>query len=269
MNAFLRTIILAAGALAPHLAAAQSPPAQPDDLYKAETIVTGTGESERMRGFRIGVEDVLVKLTGDVSLQGTAAAGNVADAAAGLVADFTYEDRMKDIPIHDEQGTRDRPHFLRMRFDTAKFDAALQQAGLKKWTGERPTLAVWIGISEPRGKYVLAREGDGYGQREVLKDASKKRAIPIVLPPENQAAVSYDAIAKGDMPVLRQASKELGGNAILYGLLDFDGEAHWNTHWAVAGDRVNSSWKMEGVTFDAALKGAIDHVAAAYSKEAR
>jgi uncharacterized protein len=269
MRIVLRIMIIAAGALAPQLAAAQSPALQPDELYKAETIVTGTGEAERMRGFRIGVDEVLVKLTGDSSLPGTKAASEVAEHAADLVADFTYEDRMKDIPVHDEQGTRDRPHFLRMRFDAAKFDAALNRAGLSKWTGERPTLSVWIGISEPRGKYVLGRAGGGYGQREVLKDASKKRGIPILLPAEDQTAVNYDAVAKGDLAVLRPASRELGGNAVLYGLLDFDGEAHWNTRWTVSGDRVDAAWTMNGVTFDAALKGAIERVAAAFSKQAR
>jgi hypothetical protein len=264
MREVLRILILAAVALAPQFAAAQTS-APSDELYKAETIVTGTGLSERLRGLRIGVEDVLVKLTGDASLQGTKPAADVAEKAADLIADYTYEDRMKGIPVHDEQGTRDRPHFLRMRFDAAKFDAALGQAGLRKWTGARPTLAVWIGISEPRGKYVLASQGDGYGQREVLKDVSKKRAIPVLLPPENQAAINYDTVATGDLAVLRPASKDLGGNAILYGLLDFDGEAHWNTRWTVAGDGVDASWTMQGVTFDTALKGAIDRVAAAYS----
>lgn len=269
MNVFMRTMILAAGALAPQIAAAQSPLMQPDELYKAETIVTGTGEAERMRGLRIGAEDVVIKLTGDASLAGTKPAGDVAEKAADLLADFTYEDRMKDIPIHDEQGTRDRPHYLRMRFDAGKFDAALQQAGMKKWTGERPALAVWIGISEPRGKYVLASQGDGYGQREVLKDASKKRAIPILLPAENQSAVDYETVAHGDLAVLRRASKELGGNAIFYGVLDFDGGAHWNASWTVEGSQVDARWKMQGVTFDAALKGAIDQAAEAFSKQAR
>jgi hypothetical protein len=255
-----------AGALIPTITAGQGQTSAPEDLYKAETIVTGTGISERMRGFRIGVEDVLVKLTGDASLSGSAEAGNVGVKAADLIADFTYEDRMKGIPIHDEQGTRDRPHYLRMRFDPEKFDAALAQAGLSKWTGPRPTLSVWLGISEPRGNYVLAREGEGYGQREVLKDASKKRGIPILLPPENQSAVTYDAIAKPDIDTLTQASKELGGNAMLYGQLDFDGETHWNTRWTVAGEGVGAAWSMNGVTFDAALKGAIDQAAAAFSK---
>jgi hypothetical protein len=269
MRSLLGIMLIAAGALVPHIAGAQTPPPGPDDLYKAETIVTGTGPSERMRGFRIGVEDVLVKLTGDASLVDSAEAGNVAVKAADLIADFTYEDRMKNLPIHDEQGTRDRPHYLRMRFDPEKFDAALAQAGLRKWTGERPTLAVWLGISEPRGNYVLAREGEGYGQREVLKDASKKRGIPILLPAENQSAVTYETIAKPDIDTLRQASKALGGNGILYGRLDFDGEAHWNTSWTVAGDGVEASWTANGVTFDVALKGAIDQAAGAYSRHAR
>ncbi len=264
-----RALIFLAAALLPRLAAAQSSPVGTEALYKAETIVTGTGPSERMRGFRIGVEDVLIKLTGDVSLAGSKAAESVSEHAADLVADYTYEDRMKDLPIHDEQGTRDRPHFLRMRFDAEKFDAALRDAGLKKWTGERPTLAVWIGISEPRGNYVLASQGDGYGQREVLKDASKKRAIPVLLPGTDQTAVTYDTITKGDIAALRAASKNLGGDAILYGVLDFDGESHWNTHWTVTGEHADAAWTMNGVTFDAALKGAIDEVATAYAKQAR
>lgn len=268
MQRLLGIVLIAAGALVPQIAGAQTPTSQ-EDLYRAETIVTGTGLSERMRGFRIGVEDVLVKLTGDASVADSAEAGNVAVKAADLIADFTYEDRMKGIPIHDEQGTRDRPHYLRMRFDPEKFDAALAQAGLNKWVGARPTLAVWLGISEPRGNYVLAREGEGYGQREVLKDASKKRGIPILLPTENQTAVTYQTIAKPDLDVLRQASKELGGSGILYGRLDFDGEAHWNTSWVAAGDGFEAAWAVNGVTFDVALKGAIDQAAAAFSRHAR
>ena len=38
------------------------------DLYEAETIVTGTEEPERSRGFRIGLEEVLIKLSGDARL---------------------------------------------------------------------------------------------------------------------------------------------------------------------------------------------------------
>jgi hypothetical protein len=241
-----------------------------DDLYKAETIVTGTREAERQRGFRIVAEDAIIKLTGNAKLAGNARIKPILDQAATLVADFTYEDRMKGIPVHDEQGTRDRPHFLRVRFDKAKFDQALRSARLKKWGGERPVVAIWLGIKEARGKYVLAAEGpEGYGQREVLKEASKKRGVPIVLPPAGQSAITYETIDKSIWHLLDQEAHKLGASAVLYGTLDFDGNIAWNTRWTVAGKRAYAKWSMKEVTFDTALKGAIERTAAAFAKKAK
>jgi len=251
-------------------ASAQAPQLIEDDLYKAETIVTGTGETERMRGFRVGAEEAVIKLTANAELAGSHRIKPILDNAASLVADFTYEDRMKGIPVHDEQGTRDRPHFLRIRFDKPKFDVALAAADLKPWLGGRPLVAVWLGVSEPRGTYVLPSEGPaGYGQREVLKDASKKRGIPIVLPPADSSAVTYDAISKGDLQVIKQQSEKLGAPVMLYGTLDFDGNVGWNTSWTLMAPQGSAEWSMKSVTFDVALKGAIEHAAAALAKDAK
>jgi hypothetical protein len=251
-------------------ARAQTTTLTEDDLYKAETIVTGTGEAERLRGFRVGAEEAVIKLTGKARLAGGPRIKPILDKAAELVGDFTYEDRMKGIPIHDEQGTRDRPHYLRIRFDKAKFDAALKAARLKKWSGARPLVAVWLAIREPRSKYVLASEGpDGYGQREVLKDASIKRGVPIVLPPAGDSPVTYDVIDKSIWHVIQQESNKLNAPAVLYGTLDFDGNVGWNTRWTLAAPRTYAKWSMKGVTFDVALKGAIEHAAAAFAEKAK
>ena len=59
-------IVLASFALSTG-AAAQSGSGQ-EVLYKAETVVTGKELPERLRGFAIGAEDVLVKLTGRARL---------------------------------------------------------------------------------------------------------------------------------------------------------------------------------------------------------
>src|SRR5262245_20655805 len=133
-----RTGVLAALLLWAGAAFAQAPGITDDDLYKAETIVTGTGEPERLRGFKVGIEEAVIKLTGKASLAGSPRLEKIREQAAALVADYSYEDRMKGIPIHDEQGTRDRPHFLRIRFEKARMDAAIEAARLKKWAGERP-----------------------------------------------------------------------------------------------------------------------------------
>lgn len=248
---------------------AQSGRITDDDLYKAETIVTGTGEAERMRGFKVGVEEAVVKLTGEAALQNAPKVKAIAERAAELVADYTYEDRMKGIPIHDEQGTRDRPHFLRIRFDKARLDAAMRTARLEKWEGERPLTAIWLGIREARGKYVLNREGpEGYGPREVLKDASVRRGVPIVLPEPKQSAVTFDTIDKSLWHTLQDEAKKLGADAVLYGLLEFDGNVGWNARWTLAGRRAYAKWSMKGVTFDVALKKAIERSGAEFAKTA-
>jgi hypothetical protein len=222
-------------------ARAQTTTLTEDDLYKAETIVTGTGEAERLRGFRVGAEEAVIKLTGKARLATGQRIKPILDKAAELVADFTYEDRMKGIPIHDEQGTR-----------------------------ARPLVAVWLAIREPRSKYVLASEGpEGYGQREVLKDVSVKRGVPIVLPPPGDSPVTYDVIDKSIWNVIQQESNKLNAPAVLYGTLDFDGNVGWNTRWTLAAPRTYAKWSMKGVTFDAALKGAIEHAAAAFAEKAK
>jgi hypothetical protein len=51
--------------LAPMLARGQD---LPEQLYKAEVIVTGKGEEERARGFREGLKEIFIKLSGDPAI---------------------------------------------------------------------------------------------------------------------------------------------------------------------------------------------------------
>jgi hypothetical protein len=40
----------------------------PEQLYNAEVIVTGKGEEERVRGFREGLKEIFIKLSGDPAI---------------------------------------------------------------------------------------------------------------------------------------------------------------------------------------------------------
>ena len=54
--------------------AAETTPQQPAipaaELYRAQTIVTGTGEANRLIGFAACLEDVLIKASGQLRLAG-------------------------------------------------------------------------------------------------------------------------------------------------------------------------------------------------------
>src|SRR6202165_6151930 len=110
--------------------------ARADELYEAQAIVTGQGEPERLRALPDCLEDVLVKVSGDPRLIGDRRLLPLKANAENFVASFRYHDRMAGLPVHDEQGTRDRPYDMIVSFDEAKTDAALRSLGLRQ-TEER------------------------------------------------------------------------------------------------------------------------------------
>ena len=229
-------------------------------LYRAETIVTGVEEPERTRGFRAGLTDVIVKLTGDVRLAGSAALKPLLENPHPLVEAFEYEDRMKDIPVHDEQGTRDRPHFLRMTFKPEAVNGALKSLGLSRWGADRPMLAVWLGIRTAVGAYILTSGGEeGYGQRAVLTETAERRGVPILLPDAAAHVVTFDDIANKKLDKLQDASPM--ADALLSGVLSMTETGYWTMIWRLDWQGRTRTWRMEEVSFDTALKDGLQTAA--------
>ena len=174
------------------------------ELYKAEVIVTGVQEPERTRGFRSGLTEIIIKLTGRPDLETSPKLVPFIEKAAEYIESFSYEDRKKGIPIHDEQGTRDRSFFLRMTTG-GKLVEALKAEGIELWK-DRPDFEVLLTVQDLRGSYIVAEEApdgafppvslsldggdyrvatmryDGYGPRETLKSIARHRGLILALP---------------------------------------------------------------------------------------
>ena len=93
-----------------------------DRLYQSDAIVTGTGEVNRQIGFRACLSEVLVKLSGDPTILDAPGFAVLEAEAGSFVSSFSYRDRLEGVPIHDEQGTHDRPHDLTCRYEPATLD---------------------------------------------------------------------------------------------------------------------------------------------------
>jgi hypothetical protein len=76
-------------------------------------------------------EDVLVKVSGDATILSDRRFEALAAVAGQYVSTFSYRDRLEGKPVHDEQGTYDRPHFLTCQFDPQKIDGVLKMLGRK------------------------------------------------------------------------------------------------------------------------------------------
>lgn len=222
-------------------------------LHYAETIVTGTEEPERTRGFHDALAIVIHKLTGNPKLLTDPRIVELLIRPHQFVQAFEYEDRMKDIPVHDEQGTRERPHFLRVTFSKSKLDATLDGLGIRQWQADRPVVGVWLGVDIPAGRFTLTDAGpDGYGQRAVITETAERIGLPILLPSPGLATPGYDDIANGKTAELQQAMPK--AEALLYGLLSIRPDGYWGIAWTLQSGNTAHRWSQSRVTFDTGLK---------------
>jgi uncharacterized protein len=259
----LALILLAAGIGVAHAAAAS-------DLYRATAFVTGAGEAERARGFALCLDEVLVKVSGDPRISRDPALARLQARAAGFVAGFSYHDRMSGIPVHDEQGTRERPFDLTVAFDPAKIDAVLARLGRRPWREPRPRLAVLLGVRDATASYVLAEDGArGLGQRQSLARTASGRGIALALPKTallEAHHLTFARLAAAPAKRLDALAEASGGGAALSGTLVWtEARLGWTARWRLLWHGRERRWQVSGVSFDDAFRNAIDHAAAVLS----
>ncbi len=233
-----------------------------DDLYRAQAIVTGQGEANRIIGFASCLEDVLIKVSGAQKLAGDRRLAAYKSNAKGFVRAFSYHDQMSGTPTRDEQGTRDRPYDLIVDFDEKKIDDLLKALRLKPWLSHRPILAVFVEMQQGLKKYMVTADADQAAlQRESLLAAAAKRGMTIVLP-------SVAALAKSNIngaefgtmasSTLGSVAAQQGGEVALIGRLVWvDRELGWATQWQMDWQSRTHRWRVRGVTFDEAFRHGI------------
>ncbi len=236
--------------------------ADAENLYQAQTIVTGQGEENRVAGLAQALKDLLVKVSGDPTLVGDPRLDTMARQVGAFVREFRYRDRMAGIPVHDEQGTRDRPYDLAVRFHPQKVDAALRSLGRKPWTAARPRVVVFLGVDNGATTYMLAIDGDrGRDQRDALSAAAERLGMPMAVPDQAaliQAGITYQNLPAADLAMLDTVAKAVGGDLALAGKLVWSDEAlGWIAGWRLASEGHTYHWQIRGVSFDEAFRSAM------------
>ncbi len=233
-----------------------------DELYRAQAMVTGQGEPNRVIGFASCLEDVLIKVSGAQKLARDDRLAAYKPNAKEFVRAFTYHDQMSGEPKRDEQGTRDRPYDLIVDFDQGKIDDILKALGLKPWVSHRPVLAAFIEMRQGARHYMLATDSDQTAiQREALLAAGARRGMSIVLPSlTTLAKANIDAATSSTTASssLAPIAIEEGAEVALVGRLVWDDqELGWATQWRMEWQGRPHQWRLRAVTFDEAFRQAI------------
>ena len=231
------------------------------DLYRAQAIVTGQGEANRIIGFASCLEDVLIKVSGAQKLAGDRRLAPYKSNAKSLVRAFSYHDQMSGKPHRDEQGTRDRPYDLTVEFEERKIDDILGALGLKPWLSHRPRLAVFVEMKQGAKDFIVTTDQPQSDlQRDALLAAADRRGMSIVLPSAAALAKSnFNAELKTVPPsTLASVAAEQGGEVALLGRLVWDDrKLGWATQWWMDWRGRTYRWQVRGVTFDEAFRRGI------------
>ena len=233
-----------------------------DDLYRAQAIVTGKGEKNRQLGFRDCLDKVLVRLSGDQRLLAKSETAALRDRAGDLVASFTYRDRLEGVPIHDEQGSYDRPHDLTCSFDRGKLDAVLAGLGSRPWLAERPTVVPLLAVERGEKHFVLTADGGGDPAMHMsFAAAAEPLAMTIALPDTAEiaaAGLGLENLWQAGQGPLEGVAKASGGAVPLLGRLVWsDADLGWVADWRISFKGRIYDWQVRGVSFDEAFRVAM------------
>jgi hypothetical protein len=233
-----------------------------DDIYTTRAVVTGKDERNRPLGFRLCFEDVLVKVTGDPSVVWDSRFETFAANAGQYVSTFSYRDRLEGKPVHDEQGTYDRPHFLTCQFDPQKIDSVLKTLGRKPWLAPRPPLVMLLVVRGRTNSGILSSDGAfDPDMREALANASQRYGLSVHLPSvatlqSNQITIDHLTTIRSDrlFRIAKSSDSEL---ALLGNLRWSDAALGWVASWELVANGRHYHWSVSGVNYDEAFRNAV------------
>lgn len=232
------------------------------NIYQTRAIVTGEREETRLPVLGQCLKDVLKKVSGDPVIDRDPRFEVFANQAQAHIKSFSYHDRMEGIPIHDEQGTRDRPYDLMVDFQPEKIDELLQVLGQKPWAARRPTIVVLLAVKYEARSYLLTGDADeGFDQRESFNSAAWLAGMPMTLPSTaafNEAGMTAEKLPTADLGDLKKIARASGGGMVLVGSIAWNkGMLGWKGDWQLYSDDGPHHWQIRNVNFDAAFRSAM------------
>lgn len=191
------------------------------DLYQAEITVKDHSEIARNEGFKHGLTQVLIKLSGD----------RKAPLQPAIQQQLTRPDRL--VMEYSYLTDTDEPQsVLSIYFDQELTDELLARLKLPKWSSTRPVLLGWILLDTQDQQTVLTEETSS-SEIDLLKQQAQQRGIPLLLPLldlEDLATFKVNDVITGESAPALSIAERYGVKTLLVGWL-LKTSSGWQAQW--------------------------------------
>ena len=230
-----------------------------DTLYEASVAVSDQSEEERRRATQQAMRVVLVKLSGNSRAPVLPGASRIVRTADEYVAQYQFE-RARDVTLSEADGEQLR---LRVRFDAEYVNGAMADAGLSRWSNERPETLTWLFVRGD-GKWTPVAKGSVDPLHRLVLERADTRGIPIVFPNYDYLdaeALNAEALATDPFRAVVNASGRYNSNALLYGTISQATPEIWEADWRFVVSGETLTWRGQSGFPELLIEEGLDEVA--------
>jgi len=186
-----------------------------NSFYQAEVPVASQSATDREQAARVGLAEVLVRLSGNEFAVENEEVIHALRKGIGYVEQFTYTRNTVDTEIAD--GKLERLH---LSYSKTALERLLRQANLPLWPTARPSTLVWLVVDDPDlGKQFIANTTDT-GVTDSIISAATQRGLPLRFPLvdlEDQATLMPEDVWSLDEAAILNASERYAADVVLVG----------------------------------------------------
>ncbi len=230
------------------------------NLYVAEVLVTSTRAAELKAGTTAGLLQVLFKVSGKMDVESSDLIRNALLDPVTFLTQYGYESTNKMLLVDDRQVPA---QLLTLHFDPGAVTRLLRQAHFPVWGRHRPSLLVWLAVSDAGGRRLLLEE-DAHALLLSLVDQAKLRGLPLLFPLldlEDNSQISIAEIWGAFLDRIDRVSVRYNPDAILTGRLLQDNNGKWIGRWSY---RIATDWQSAvagSFSSDELIRGMVNQLA--------
>lgn len=233
--------------------------ARPANFYQGTAPINSRSEAARLAATRTALDQVLVRMTGDVSISLSEAAQPILQSASRYVRNFRYV----EVPPSEDQalaGAQAEQQLL-VEFEPEALMQAVKNFRLPLWDELRPVTAVWVLGPTEQGARQLWPASRIELQLPALVQAAERRGVPLRFPlmdASDRSAISPLDVVAQDYARIDAASARYNARHILLLRLQPQGRL-WSAQWALLRPNEPAQiWESFGDDGNTASRGGFD-----------
>ena len=230
-----------------------------DDLYVAEVLVPNESSAHLRAAGKAGLMQVLVRVSGDAQLEEHPLVKKALRRPADYYYQYSFESTDRSLPVTGGKGPA---QLLRLNFEPSAVARLLREAGLPVWGSNRPSVLLWIVISEGVDRRIV-NETDVSEIVASLSVQAKSRGLPVLFPIldlEDTARISAAEVWGAFLKRIGQASERYEPDVVLTARIREE-SGRWVAKWSY---RLDDNWfsvELGAMSISDLAKQLVDRIA--------